>query len=211
MAQGTRVRMDTDERREQLLAAGVELLRRRPYEEVSIEEIAEAAGVSKGLLYHYFPTKTEFIVAAIRRGQIQLEDRLRPSPDLDAEDQLDAALDGFLDYVEEHSTAYAAIFRGNTGVPEIDAVLDEGRSIQMETLLAALSGWKDSPVSTERSPALETAVRGWLSFVEGALLRWLEQRDMKRSELRMLLKAALAGSLFAARAAGAPGPGNEAG
>lgn len=60
--------MTTDARREQLLASGVELLRRRPQHEVSIEEIAEAAGVSKGLLYHYFPTKTDFIVAALKRG-----------------------------------------------------------------------------------------------------------------------------------------------
>src|SRR6476661_2909346 len=90
-----RVRMSTEDRREQLLRAGVELLRRRPHEEVSIEEIAEAAGVSKGLLYHYFPTKKDFLVAAIERGQGLLAERLRPDPDLPAEAQLDASLDGF--------------------------------------------------------------------------------------------------------------------
>ena len=55
-----RSRLSTDARREQLLDAGAELLGRRPYDEVSIEEIATAAGVSKGLLYHYFPTKQDF-------------------------------------------------------------------------------------------------------------------------------------------------------
>jgi AcrR family transcriptional regulator len=204
MVEASRVRMSTDDRREQLLSAGVELLRRRPHEEVSIEEIADAAGVSKGLLYHYFPTKKDFIVAAIERGRGQLEERMRPDPSLSAEAQLDASLNGFLDYVEEHATAYTAIFRGGSGDPEIGAVLDAGRSAQMKTLIEALGGWEASPVSTEPSPALETAIQGWLFFVEGAVLRWLDQGDLDRAQLRTLLKAALGGALFAARAAGAP-------
>jgi AcrR family transcriptional regulator len=195
--------MSTDERREQLLSAGVELLRQRPHEEVSIEEIAEAADVSKGLLYHYFPTKKDFIVAALERGQGQLAERLRPDSDLPAEAQLDASLDGFLDYVEEHATAYTAIFRGGSSDPEILAVLDAGRAEQLQTLLGAVGNWEASPVSAERSPQLETAVLGWLFFVEGAVLRWLEKGDLDREQLRMLLKAALGGALFAARAAGA--------
>lgn len=198
--------MSTDDRREQLLSAGVELLRRRPHEEVSIEEIAEAAGVSKGLLYHYFPTKKDFLVAAIERGQRLLAKRLRPDPSLPAEAQLDASLDGFLNYVEEHATAYASIFRGGSSDPEILAVLDAGRAEQLRTLLGSVGNWKESPVSSKPSPQLETAVQGWLFFVEGAVLRWLEQKDLEREQLRMLLKATLGGALFAARAAGAPPP-----
>jgi AcrR family transcriptional regulator len=213
MAEAIRIRMSTDDRREQLLSAGVELLRLRPHEEVSIEEIAEAAGVSKGLLYHYFPTKKDFIVAAIERGQRQLTEVLRPDPSLDAEAQLDASLDGFLDYVEEHATAYAAIFRGGSGDPEIGAVLEAGHQIQMRTLMESVGSWEHSPVSTEPTPQLESAIQGWLFFVEGAVLRWLDQKDLSRDQLRMLLKAALGGALFAARAAGAPPPssGNGSG
>jgi hypothetical protein len=73
-------------------------------------------------------------------------------------------------------------------------------------LLGSVGGWKESPVSPEPSPQLETAVQGWLFFVEGAVLRWLEQKDLDRKQLRMLLKATLGGALFAARAAGAPPP-----
>jgi len=61
-------RLGTVKRREQLLAAGAELLGRRPYDEVSLEEIAAAAGVSKSLLYHYFPTKTDYLLASLERG-----------------------------------------------------------------------------------------------------------------------------------------------
>jgi AcrR family transcriptional regulator len=194
--------MSTAERREQLLSAGVALLQRRSHEEVSTEEIAAAAGVSKGLLYHYFPTKKDFILAAVERGQRELAERLRPDPGLAPEEQLDASLDAFLDYVEEHSTAYTTIFTGGVADREIADELAKGRAEQMEALLSALEGWKESPFETRRTPTLETAVQGWLFFVEGSVLRWLERRDLDRTEIRTLLRAALGGALMAAAATG---------
>jgi AcrR family transcriptional regulator len=202
MEAATRTRMSTDERREQLLASGVELLAGRSHEEVSIEDIAEAAGVSKGLLYHYFPTKKDFILAALARGDAQLAERLRPDPDLPPEAQLEASLDAFLDDVEEHSSAYSSIFRrGGGGDPEIAAALEAARAGRMETLLEALEAWEEAPISTARSDELETAVQGWVFFVEGAVLRWLEQGGLERSQLRALLRNALGASLWAAEAA----------
>src|SRR3954447_26586434 len=97
-----RMRMSTDARREQLVAAGTALFQHRPHTQVSIEEIADAAGVSKGLLYHYFPTKNAFIVAALEGGQPERGARLAPDESLPPIKRLDASLDAFLDYVEEH-------------------------------------------------------------------------------------------------------------
>jgi AcrR family transcriptional regulator len=204
--------MSSDQRREQLLRCGVELFDRRGHDEVSIEEIADAAGVSKGLLYHYFPTKKDFVLAALARGQVQLEERIRPSSELDPEAQLDAGLDAFLDYVEEHARGYTAIFRrGGSGDPEIAAALDAGRDQLMEILLAGLARWRSAPVDTARTPALESAVQGWLFFVEGAVLRWLEDGGLDRRRLRTLLGSALVGSLRAAAAAqSAPAKGSVA-
>jgi AcrR family transcriptional regulator len=196
--------MSTEERREQLLYSGVELLAVRPHDEVSIEDIAEAAGVSKGLLYHYFPTKKDFILAALDRGRRQLAKRLRPDPELDPEAQLDVILDAFLDYVEEHASAYTAIFNWRGGDPEIAAVLDAGRNEQLETVMRALQDWEESPFSKEPSAAQEAAIQGWLFFVEGAVLSWLENGGMERVELRRLLRLALGGSLWAAEASVAP-------
>jgi len=201
MSSEQRVRMSTDARREHLLSSGVELLRSRPHHEVSIEEIAAAAGVSKGLLYHYFPTKTDFIVAALERGQLLLAEQLAPDPELPAVERLDASLDTFLDYVERHPAAFSAIFRGGGEDPRITAALDAGRAEQLETMLEALRSWEDAPVSTERTKALETAVQGWLFFVEGAVLRWLEQGGLDRVRLRVMLRTALGGAVFAAAAA----------
>ncbi len=202
MPTALRARMTNDQRREQLLATGLELFGRRGHDEVSIEEIAEAAGVSKGLLYHYFPTKKDFVLAALARGQQELADRMRPDPKLDPATQLEVGLDAFLDYVEEHASAYRAIFRrGGGGDPEISAALDAARTEQMETMLSGLAGWREAPVSTERTPALEAAVQGWTFFVEGAVLRQLERGGLERPQLRALLRSALVGAVYAAAAA----------
>jgi AcrR family transcriptional regulator len=196
-------RLSTDARREQLLAAGARLLAERPYDEVSIEEIARAADVSKGLLYHYFPTKKDFIIAAIERGQEELAELTAPDPNLPPAEQLGASLDRFLDFVEEHEAAYAAIFRSRGGGdPEIQAVLEAGRQQRMDAVIESLASWEAAPANVERTPTLETAVQGWFFFVEGAVLRWLERRDVERDELRELLGLALIGSLQAAETVG---------
>jgi AcrR family transcriptional regulator len=196
-------RLSTDARREQLLASGARLLAERPYDEVSIEEIARAAGVSKGLLYHYFPTKKDFLIAAIERGQEELAELTAPDPDLPPAEQLGASLDRFLDFVEEHEAAYSAIFRSRGGGdPEVQAALEGGRRQRMDALIESLASWEAAPASVERTPALETAVQGWFFFVEGSVLRWLERRDMGRNELRELLGLVLIGSLQAAEAVG---------
>jgi AcrR family transcriptional regulator len=194
-------RLSTDARREQLLASGARLLAQRPFDEVSIEEIARAAGVSKGLLYHYFPTKQEFLVAAIERSDEELAELTAPDPSLPPAEQLGASLDRFLDFVEEHEAAYFAIFRNRGGGdPEIQAALEAGRQQRMDALIDSLAEWEAAPAALERTPALETAVQGWFFFIEGAVLRWLERRDIERDELRELLGQALLGSLQATAA-----------
>lgn len=198
--------MSTDARRQQLLDSGVDLLRHRPHTDVSIEEIADAAGVSKGLLYHYFPTKGDFIVAALERGQRELAERLAPDPSLPPVQRLDASLDAFLDYVEEHPAAFASIFRGESEDPAVTVAVEAGRAAQMDTLMTSIGEWDGAPVSVERTPELETAVQGWLFFVEGAVLHWMEATDLDRDRLRVLLRTALGGAVLAAAAARGEAP-----
>lgn len=191
--------MATEDRREQLLSAGVELLRQRRHEEVSIEEIAEAAGVSRGLLYHYFPTKKAFIVAALEQGQAQLARQLEPDPELDPVPRLDASLDAFLDSVEEHAGAYTAIFKRGGSDSEVAATISRGREQQLQMLLDAMGSLDDPKV--EVTPTLEAALQGWLFFCEGAVLRWLEHGGLDRHRLRLLLRSSLIGTLSAASTA----------
>ena len=197
----SRSRMETDERREQLLNAGLELLGQRPHDQVSIDEIARAAGVSKGLLYHYFPTKKDFVLAVLREATDQLGELTAPDPSLSPLEQVDASLDAFLGFVEDHAPAYSTIFRTRGGDDEdIRAALDEGRELRLEAVLAGIAGWGGGGAPPPaRSPALETAVQGWIFFVEGAVLRWLERGGLERDELRSLLRLTLLSSLQVAQ------------
>jgi AcrR family transcriptional regulator len=192
--------MTTDDRREQLLRAGAELLGRRPYDEVSIDEIAATAGISKGLLYHYFPTKKDFVVAVLRQEVDRVTMLTAPDPALSPLEQIDAALDAFLDYVQHHASAYATIFRTRGGGdPDIRAVLEEGRERRVQVVLDGVAGQLLAAAGRD-SPVLRSAVQGWIFFVEGALLRWLDHRDLTREQLRALLRSVLIDSLRAATA-----------
>lgn len=193
-----RCRMKTDERREQLLRTGVQLLGERPYEEISIGAIAQAAGVSKGLLYHYFPTKKDFVLAVLREAADEVSAVTAPDPELSPLEQIDASLDAFLGYVEQHAAAYATIVRTRGGGdPDIRAALEGFRERRVGEVLAGIGAWGPDP-GAPRPPALEAAVRGWTFYVEGVVLEWLERRDLEREQLRELLRGGLLGALATA-------------
>src|SRR5438874_2688481 len=132
----TRQRLDVDERREQLLNVGVELFGSRAYNDVWIEEIAERAGVSRSLLYHYFPTKRDFYFAVIRTQSAQLRDATQPDMSLPPLERLRASMDAYLEYVEHHAVGYLTVHRGGYGSDkEIRAFLEQSGSGQVERLL----------------------------------------------------------------------------
>ena len=140
-----RGRLDVDARREQLLEVGREFFSRRSYEEVWIDDIAKKAGVSKGLLYHYFPSKREFFVAAIRAEVEEIRARTAPRSDLPPEAQLRASLDVFLDYVEEHWPAFETMFQPGVGSDrELAEMLGRDDALQVDRVHAILTGGKPS-------------------------------------------------------------------
>ena len=55
-----RQRLTQDERRRQLLGIGLKMLTERPIQDVALDAVAEEAGISRGLLFHYFPSKTAY-------------------------------------------------------------------------------------------------------------------------------------------------------
>jgi AcrR family transcriptional regulator len=184
------------ERREELLAAGLRLFSDRPYDELSIDDIAAEAGVAKGLLYYYFGSKRGFYVAIVQAAARELGARLDPDHSLPPAERLRRALDAYLRYVEEHSAGYRTLLSGGLGSdPEVRAIRDDQRAFVIGLILDGI-GQPRQP-----APALRVALEGWLSFVEGASLDWLGRRDLGREEMRGLLIAALGGALAAARTA----------
>src|SRR4051795_12825183 len=163
MAAPRRARLSTDARREQLVALGIEIFSERPFDEVSIDDIAAAAAISKGLLYHYFPSKRDFYVTVIRSAADEMQALTEPDPALDPRARLAAALERYLEYVETHARGSATVLRAGIGSdPAVADVVEEVRRVMVARLLEDLPGGGEPP------PALRVAVRGWGGFVAGA-------------------------------------------
>jgi AcrR family transcriptional regulator len=188
MATVRRARLSTDARREQLVELGGEIFSERPFDEVSIDDIAVAAGISKGLLYHYFPSKRDFYVAVVRHGAEQFVTLTETDPGLPPLERLSSGLDRYLEYVETHARGYATVLRAGIGSDrEVAAVVEGVRAAMEGRILDAL------PVGRPTPAAVRLAVRGWIGFAEAASLDWLEHRDLPRDDLRELLIRALTG------------------
>ena len=184
-----RARLDVDERRAQLLALGLDLFSERAYDAISIDEIALAAGISKGLLYHYFPTKRDFYAAAIREASRQLLDCTRPDESAPPIERMRLGLDAYLAYVERRGPAYSALLRGGIGSdPAVAGIVQETRDRFLERLI-------ENVPAMEMSAALRVTLRGWIGFVEAASLDWVERREMGREALRDLCSEVLIESI----------------
>ena len=86
-------RLDVDRRRRQLLDLGAELFTRHGYDELSMAKIARAAGISKALLYHYFPSKQAYFAATLEQAAAELAESTAPDPDRPPVEQLSQSLD----------------------------------------------------------------------------------------------------------------------
>jgi AcrR family transcriptional regulator len=192
MARPAYTRLDVDERRRQLLELGADLFTRFAYDELSMAKIARQAGISKALLYHYFPSKEAYFVATLEEKAAELQRRTEPDPDLAPPEQLAHSLDAYLAWIEENASSYEKMIR-SYGVPEVRAMLDRVRE---ETARRIIDGLK--PPDQPATPALRTAVNGWLWFMDGACLDWVANRDLDRETLHGLLLATLLAAVMAA-------------
>ena len=195
MAEPAYNRLPVDERRRHLLELGTELFARHSYDELSMARIAGEAGISKALLYHYFPSKRDYFVATLQEAAAEVTRRTEPDPGLPPLEALAASLDAFLEWIEQNSVAYRKLMAGAGSVPEVRALVDEVRDRTSKRILDGLGAGGEPPA------AVRAAVRGWLWFMDGAVLDWLEHGDLDRARLRDFLLAVLAGSLDAAGAA----------
>jgi len=186
-------RLDVDERRRRLLAAGAELFTRFAYDELSMAKIAKEAGISKALLYHYWPSKEAYFVATLEDKAEELAQRTAPDETLPPLEQLAASLDAYLAWIEENASSYDKMIRSAGAVAEVRAMLDRVRRDTAKRIVDGLRG--DEPAT----PALRTAVRGWIGFMDGACLDWIaHDRDLPREALHGLLLSTLMGAVLAA-------------
>jgi AcrR family transcriptional regulator len=192
MGEPAYTRLPVDERRRQLLELCTELFARHSFGELSMARIAREAGISKALLYHYFPSKQDLFLATLQQAAEEVRRRTEPDPTLPPAAALAASLDAFLAWVSENELAYRKLIESAGTVPEVGALIAEVRDRTSERILDGLGAGG--------APKVRAAVRAWLWFMDGAILDWLEHRDLDRGQLGELLLGSLAGALSAAGA-----------
>ncbi|WP_082119227.1 TetR/AcrR family transcriptional regulator [Saccharothrix sp. ST-888] len=164
-------RLTVQQRREQLIAVALELFSTRAPEEVSLDDVAEAAEASRPLVYRYFAGgKQQLYEAALRSAAEELTGRLSVPVAGTPTEQLSAVLNRYFGFVAEHHAGYAALLRGGSvaETARTSAIVDEVRRAALRRTLRYLG-------LREAGPRLTLLVRAWISVVEASALSWLDE------------------------------------
>lgn len=184
-----RVRLSPEQRRRQLLDLGTRLFATRAVEEISIDVLAEEAGVSRGLLYHYFGNKQDFREAVIRHAVEDLVEQTAPPSSGDPLERLATSVGVYVDYVLANLAGYRSLVRAAAGGSEdLRAIYEEARTALTDRI------FREDSLGEHLSddPATRLVVRGWSALVEETVLTWAQDPSaMGRDALVATLVGAL--------------------
>lgn len=174
-------RLSVEERRSQLLESALSLFAHRVPEDVSLDDVAEAAGVSRPLVYRYFPGgKQQLYEAALRSAAEELRHCFDEPHDGPLLPRLARALDRYLTFVGRHDAGFSALLQGGSVVEtsRTTAIVDGVRRAAAEHIYSHLG-------VPDPGPRLRMTVRMWITAVEAASLIWLdEDKEPPADELR---------------------------
>ncbi|WP_280269834.1 TetR/AcrR family transcriptional regulator [Nocardia wallacei] len=179
-----RRRLEPDERRAQILECAIAMFGERPYAAVSTAELAQRAGVARGLINHYFGNKRDLYLAVVRRMvTLPRPDHMVVPTGTDRE-RVDASVAWLLDTIGEHGSTWVKV-TGHEGIgddPEVQRILDEADDAAAERLLqmVGLSG-------SRRSAELRALVRAYGGLVKAAGREWITRESLTREQVHHLL------------------------
>ncbi len=178
-----RVRMDSAERRQQILRAATELFLQRPYSQVSISDIAEAAGVARGLLHHYFDSKRDLyleVVRSVARVPLAVDDG---APAAEDDEPWGRGIDALLGFVADNRELWlnSVTVGGAEGDEEVASIIDDSREVLAERTIDLLG------LAGHDTPELRALVRGYGGLVQEITLEWLERGRLTRAQAREVL------------------------
>lgn len=195
MSEPAYTRLSVDERRRQVLLAAGRLFTENAFEEITMREIAETAGISKALLYHYFPSKTELFKAAAAQYSAELQALIAPDGEGTPIEQLNRSLDAYLGWIEANSHAWRKLMQSAATLPEAGRLLESFRTETLDQILEHLTGAEEPP------PLLRNALHGWLGYVDATLLDWTAHDDLAREQVHGLIVTAFGAAVFAVQQA----------
>lgn len=146
-----------------------------------MEDIADQAGVTRRLMYRYFPTKRDFFAAIFQRASDQLLATTEPTDGRTAEEQLPAALDAHIQYFIDNPRDAITVNRGAlAGDPVIQAIIADELAVVAQRILNA------TDLIGHARQVAAVGIHGWLVFVRAVCVEWVESQSISRAELTLL-------------------------
>jgi AcrR family transcriptional regulator len=183
-AVGSRRRLGPQQRRAQLVAVGLALLRDRPLADLALEDVATAAGISRALPYHYFGTRTDFLIAVLEAAATEFLQATDPAPDLPPVERLRAGIEGYIDWVAARPSEFLALTRSAAGAdPALRAVFERNRGALLDRLVVGID-------ADPADPLVRLAASGWAAMTEEMVTAWSRRPEVPRADLVGLIEQA---------------------
>lgn len=178
--------MAPDARRSEILEVARRFFSERRYASVSMEEIAGAAGVRRGLVNHYFGSKRDLYLAVVRDLIAQF-DQVFPLPARDGpmEDIVAEHVDQWLKVIEREAEAWLAVMaaEGFGRDPDVEQLVERAREAMVRETIRVLD--------LEDSPEVRVVLRTYAGLADSATREWLGRQTVDRAEVHALLTTAL--------------------
>jgi AcrR family transcriptional regulator len=168
-----RRRLSADDRRRQLVGIGLSRIIDTPIQDLSLDQVAAEAGISRGLLFHYFPTKTDFYLACIAAAGRRILRNTAPDESDPGPAQVRSMLVAMIEQIDRRRSFYLTLVHGS-GVadPRVSEVHHSVRSVSTDRVMTALG----------LSPASRPIVHAWWAYVEDRALSWSANPPGERAE-----------------------------
>jgi AcrR family transcriptional regulator len=196
--------MVPDERRPLILRAARDLFSQRPYADVSVADIARAAGVSPPLIVFHYGSKRSLYLAVLGAAAGAIRAGLRELPGPPSLDRLRAGVVFYAEYARTHRTGFLSLLRGGQDVAEAAALVEEFRDELAGQIHAGLTARRRVPAgpgaaggAAATAGALTMlAVRGYLGYVDAVIVHWLALPEDERDRVTPAMIAGLAAGAF---------------
>jgi AcrR family transcriptional regulator len=176
-------RLDPAQRREQILDAANTLFAERGYDEVSVEEIAKSAGVTRGLVHHYFGGRKQVYIALLERLAAQREERLRPPVGGSPGARLDDSVARWLDWTDQNREIWLATMARGDDIADPDVRQAVAELVRRAVALVAA---RHADIAEEDTPRLRYALECWTGLNRAATRRWLEGQATRQQTHELL-------------------------
>lgn len=177
---GPRRRLHPDDRKRALMLAALRLFRERSYDEVSVDDIAAAADMSRPLLYHYYGGKLGVFVAALRQTAEDLLVAMREAAERSPDAWLSAGVGAYLDHVDANPIGFSALIGHGSHPAGGESVIEYLRDRILGLVLEGLRPDGEPPM-------LRSVIKGWIGMVEVISREWMETGEPDRAQLKGIL------------------------